>query len=168
MALQGLYRISLDTFAEIFTPTAKRKPKTIAWVQSLLEGLKGFQETVFDVFIADTKFFYRPNSQKLIFENHMNEVFGLTAGNKIYIENQPVTGEPDFLWNESEFLGAKYYYNQSEMSPRFLFNESEIQRSVGFIVYYPSSLDVGDQLAQLDYIVNSYRCAGTTYLLKPY
>jgi len=168
MALEGVFKFSLDRFARLFLPGNIRGPIILAFVRSILSPLFNFQVEVFDRDRERVKEFIRYDSRKILFENRLNRFLGITTGSKIYLETVTQLIEASFFYNIDETLSNTYLYNIDEgEEPFYMYNINEFVGDVDFIVYYPDYLDVYDY-DKLKAQVDLYKLTGTRYILQSF
>lgn len=169
MALTGIFTLDLDKYARLFLPPKIRGGVVLAYTMSILEGLKEFQNEVFDVKRNEALDFMKPDARVIVFENYLNRYFNITSGEKIYIENISRNVTTNSLYNESEFFGVTTLFNESEGTPSFFsFNESETDQGDSFIVHYPNYIETANELGQLVTQIETYRLFGTQYTTLGY
>ena len=114
-------------------------------------------------------------SQTIVFERFLNMLFD-NINRGIYIENILSNFETLYLYRKGEQPSVGddiYLYNRVESIPptgtqEYLFNKSEIELSVDFIVKIPSSVYPSLNLEQIKAIVDQYKSVGTTYRIEQY
>jgi hypothetical protein len=166
MANTGFYNIDLNKLSEFLLPPKFRGFRITAWMRTIMAGLVHFLTTIIDTARNNLLDSVKVNSQKIVFENWLNNYFG-TLAEKIYIDNLTdlITARP--MFNEAEGKPL-FMYNESEAKPVYMYNEAEIGTGVGFKVWYPAYIGTAGQLQQLIAEIERIKVEGTSYTTQAY
>ncbi|MDR1503613.1 MAG: hypothetical protein LBT43_14300 [Prevotella sp.] len=171
------YKLFTDRIVNQLTPHYLPGRKYILFLQSLVYPL----QTLNDRFIEFTKEKHieaRMTSQVIYFEWYLNHKFNQYLSDKkdkIYIKestavgvdiyHEGVTGKPYTLWKEGEIADTQ---NELEKPREFYFlSEEKAINKVSFMVCIPEiNIEEQEFVYMLSYVVNRYKLAGKTYLIK--
>jgi hypothetical protein len=152
--------------------------KYILFLQSLVYPLSTLNER-FVAFAKEKHIEARMTSQILYFEWFLNRSFkkyfldsaenihiseGEKVGVDIYRENA-ASGKPFTVWQENELV----FTGNPQEQPRelYLFREEKAINKVSFMVCVPAiTVPESEFVYMLSYVVNTYKLAGKTYLIK--
>ncbi len=172
------YILPTDRIVNQLTPHYLTGRKYILFLQSLLYPLFTLNEK-FVAFAWEKHIEARMTSQIMYFEWFLNHRFGKYLANKsesicisestsvgvdIYHENAQ-NGKPFTVWFENEQLAA---INPIEKPKEFYYlTEEKTINKVSFMVCVPK-INISEQefVYMLSYVVNTYKIAGKTYLIK--
>jgi hypothetical protein len=172
------YRLLTDRLINRLTPHYLPGRKYILFLQSLVYPLQTLNDR-FAAFAKEKQIEARMTSQIIYFEWYLNRKFrscfanpgesiyisgSETAGVDIYHENAQ-HGKPFTLWYENENVAT---VNPAE-NPKelYLFSEEKVFNKVSFTVCVPEiNRDEKEFVYMLSYVVNTYKLAGKTCLIK--
>lgn len=106
----------------------------------------------------------RFNGQKIILQEALNDIFGVTG---IYIEHNQDIGENLYFYEEAE-LSPVYFYEESENDPVYFFEPSEVTMDYDFTVFIPTGIHTAELERRVRAEVNLYKIAGTTFNIDTY
>lgn len=152
--------------------------KYVLFIQSLVYPLKTLNDR-FVAFAKEKQIEASMTSQVLYFEWYLNHKFSKhlknpsekifikesqTIGIDIYFENTE-NGKPFTIWYESEEIGT---IDPKEKPKAFYHaDEEKAVNKVSFYICVPEiSISEKDFVYMLSYVVNTYKLAGKTYLIK--
>jgi hypothetical protein len=172
------YRLPTDYIANCLTPHYLPGRKYVLFLQSLVYPLKTLNDR-FVLFAGEKQLEARMTSQIMYFEWYLNRKFkkyfvnreesiyiseSESKGVDIYHENA-TNGKPFTVWKENE---AVFTGNPQENPREFyrLVEEKALNR-VSFMVCVPEiSINETEFASMLSSVVNTYKLAGKTYLIK--
>lgn len=172
------YRLPTDYIANCLTPHYLQGRKYVLFLQSLVFPLKTLNDR-FVLFAGEKQLEARMTSQIMYFEWYLNRKFkkyfvnrdesiyiseSESIGVDIYHENA-VAGKPFTVWKENE---AVFAGNPQENPREFyrLLEEKALNR-VSFMVCVPEiNINENEFAGMLSSVVNTYKLAGKTYLIK--
>ena len=173
------YSLPTDRLVNQLVPHFLGGRKYILFIQSLLFPLKSLNER-FRRFAKEKHIEMRMTSQILYFEWYLNHKFGeyltdkqeriiiqesQSIGVDIYHENSRIS-KPFTIWYNLEEIAS---YTPEEERPRefYFFSEEKAINKVSFIVVVPQiTISQKEFVYMLSYVVNTYKTAGKTYLIK--
>jgi hypothetical protein len=172
------YRLPTEKLINRLTPHYLPGRKYILFLQSLVYPLQTLNDR-FVAFAKEKQIEARMSSQTVYFEWFLNRKFGkylavsgeaiyitesVPAGVDIYHENAQ-NGKPFTLWYENEAVAT---VNPAE-NPKelYLLSEEKAINRAGFMICVPEiSIDEKEFVYMLSYVVNTYKLAGKTCLIK--
>ncbi|MBF0648614.1 hypothetical protein IR083_07265 [Dysgonomonas sp. GY75] len=171
------YKLFTDRSVNQLTPHYLPGRKYILFLQSLVYPLQTLNERFIE-FTEEKHIEARMTSQVIYFEWYLNHKFNkylsdkkdkicikesTTVGVDIYHEG--VTGKPYTLWKEGEIIDTQ---NELEKPREFYFlSEEKAINKVSFMVCVPEiNIEEQEFVYILSYVVNRYKLAGKTYLIK--
>jgi hypothetical protein len=166
----SLFSINFKLVADRILPTHKRGFVNLSWLGALLTPLQTFRNTVFDTFRPDINTRTKYNSQTVVLEQILNDVYGVTVAPFIYIVNSEGTTVDALIFrNEAEGFPPIFFRNDSEIpdAPVYFRNESETLTDFDFIVHVPAALFATDE-NQIRATINSIKLIGVNYDVIPY
>lgn len=173
------YRLPTDRLVNMLVPHFLSGRKYVLFLQSLIHPLYTLNER-FAVFAREKQIEARMSSQVLYFEWFLNDKFRHCFSDKqesIVIEESTAIGvdiyhegaaysKPYTLWYENEVLAVV----DEKENPREFYRSSEEKciNKVSFVVSVPqiSGIEEKEFVYLLSYLVNTYKIAGKTYLIK--
>lgn len=172
------YELPTDRLVNRLVPHYLAGRKYILFLQSLVWPLSTLNGR-FQSFAGEKHIEARMTSQVIYLEWYLNHKFGkyLEDGrDRIFIKDSESIGvdlyhegaadsHPFTLWYDGEEITAV----KEEEKPRlfYLYEEEKIINRVSFMVCVPPVLwDVQEFVYMLSYVVNTYRIAGKTYLIR--
>lgn len=176
--MDNRYRLPTDKLVNRLTPHYLSGRRYLLLIQSLVWPLKTLNDR-FCLWAREHQIEARMTSQMLWFEWWLNDRFrryfqderdtitiadSTPLGADLYHESSK-TGRPFTVWYEGEQVSAG---NEME-KPRalYLLSEEKMVRKVSFMVCVPPiTIPTQEFVYMLSYVVNRYRTAGKTYLIK--
>ena len=172
------YELPTDKLINQLTPYYLSGRKYILFLQSLVYPLKKMNE-YFMEFARNKHIEARMTSQAMYFEWFLNYKFqkyfsnpleviyikeSETVGVDIYHEDA-LNGRPFIVWYGNEPIITS---NEEEEPKEFHYlSEEKAINKVSFMVCVPSiTIDTQEFVYMLSYIINTYKVAGKTYLIK--
>lgn len=172
------YELPTDKLINQLTPYYLSGRKYILFLQSLVYPLKEMNERFME-FARDKHIEARMTSQTMYFEWFLNYKFqkyfsnpleGIyikeseTVGIDIYHEDA-LNGRPFTVWYDNELIITS---NEEEEPKEFHYlSEEKAINKVSFMVCIPSiTIDMQEFVYMLSYVINTYKVAGKTYLIK--
>jgi len=108
------------------------------------------------------------NGQKIVLQEALNDIFGVTSAPYIYIEVTRDIGENLFFFETSESQPV-YFSETSEDDPVYFYEDSELpEGNYDFIVYIPSGIHTAELERRVRAEVNIYKVAGTRFTIDTY
>jgi hypothetical protein len=107
------------------------------------------------------------NGQKIVLQEALNDIFGVTVAPFILIELNESIGFNSYFYNEAE-LSPVYFKNESENDPHYNFNAAEITSDYDFIVKIPSGIHTAELERRVRAEVNLYKLVGKTFDITTY
>lgn len=172
------YKLSTDRLVNRLLPHYLAGRRFILLVQSLLYPLQSLNDR-FVAFAREKHIEARMTSQVMYFEWYLNHLFGryfhdpqqritlsgsTTLGVDLYHEGAD-GARPYTVWYEGERITAE----DASEQPRamYLHAEEKLENKVSFMVSVPP-VTISDQemVSMLTYVVERYRTAGKTYLIR--
>ena len=153
-------------------PIIRRRVKIFSWYSVPFLELQNMY-AAFLAFRCEMLFQSAANGQTIILERFLNMMFD-NIDRGIVIENTLSNFDTLFLYRKGETPSAgdeSYIYREGETpigNQEYLFNKSEVELSVDFIVKVPSSIYNIINLGQLAAIVDKYKFVGTKYKIEQY
>ncbi|RHH14332.1 hypothetical protein DW228_05915 [Bacteroides fragilis] len=173
------YSLPTDRLVNQLVPHFLGGRKYILFIQSLVYPLQRLNE-YFKNFAGEKHIEARMTSQVLYFEWFLNYKFGkylvdkqekiiiqesISIGVDIYHEDSHF-GRPFTIWYNLEEIAS---YTPDEEHPKefYYLSEEKAINKVSFMVVVPQiSIDRKEFVYMLSYVINTYRTAGKTYLIK--
>ncbi|NDW10981.1 hypothetical protein [Dysgonomonas sp. 520] len=172
------YKLPTDRLINQLAPHYLPGRKYILFLQSLVYPLYTLNER-FIIFAKEKQIEARMTSQVVYFEWYLNRKFkkylanpdesiyikdSTSIGVDIYHENAQ-NGKPFTVWYENETVAT---VNPLEKPREFYFQtEEKVINKVSFMVCVPEiNIPENEFVYMLTYIVNTYKIAGKTYLIK--
>lgn len=172
------YDLPTDKLINRLVPHYLSGRRYILFLQSLVWPLKTLNE-LFKAFAREKHIEARMTSQVICFEWFLNYKLGKylddirdrifikdseSVGIDLYHENA-VNSRPFTLWYNNEEITATK--DEEKPRPFYLYSEEKLINKVSFMVCVPPvHIDTQEFVYMLSYIVNTYRIAGKTYLIK--
>lgn len=139
MALPTRYRFDLPLLLKALLPALLRRPKMLAWVQTLNSPLVATYE-LFTQHVAKSRTELRYNGQTMLLEKALNDRFD-PVFRRIRIINSDTELSPVYLNYVSEQQPMPITYRTEEDMPLLKLNKwIEYVSQVGFVVQVPRSL----------------------------
>jgi hypothetical protein len=159
-------KLNFIKLIQLLLPPPKRKPKIVAYLNTLIIPIQTFNNWISDVYYKDVTRRTRWNAQTLLFSKALNDLHnGGSLIKQIYIDGSVSEMEQIYFYNEDENQPV-YFFNEAEAKPVYLFNELEYESDFDFVVMYPSELSVIEK--QIEASVKKYKLAGATYKMQAY
>jgi hypothetical protein len=172
------YRLPTERLINCLTPHYLSGRKYILFLQSLVYPLQTLNERFVD-FAGEKQIEARMTSQVMYFEWYLNRKFKKYLANPeeaVYISESTGIGvdiyhenaqnsKPFTLWFENERIAAV----RPEENPRefYLLSEEKAINRVSFRICVPEiNISEKEFVHMLSHVVNTYRIAGKTYLIK--
>lgn len=172
------YEINTDKLINRLVPHYLSGRRYILFLQSLVWPLQTLNEQ-FKVFTREKHIEVRMTSQIIYFEWYLNHKFGKyleDSRDRIFIKDSESIGidlyheeagnsRPFTIW----YNGEKITASKEEEKPRpfYLRAEEKLINQVSFMVCVPPIIiNTQEFVYMLSYVVNVYRIAGKTYLIK--
>ena len=139
-----LLNINFSKLLSDALPTMLRKPKILAWMESLLKPVKVlYQDYSGHVTQSRTRLAY--NSQTIVFESSLNDLFDAFA-RRIWIENNPEALEEIYLYNNDEAEPDVLLYDSVEGESDLPLHASmEYAVPLGFVVHASAAISAQDK-----------------------
>ncbi|MBF0575541.1 hypothetical protein [Dysgonomonas sp. GY617] len=172
------YKLFTDKLINRLVPHYLAGRKYILFLQSLVFPLQTLNER-FAQFASDKLIEANMTSQRLYFEWYLNRKFSkyfadpldviyITETQRLGVDiyhEKSLYGKPYTLWAENE----KVQTNNKAEEPREFYHlaEEKTINKVSFVVCVPKiTLSQREFVYMLSYVVNTYKIAGKTYLVK--
>lgn len=172
------YKLPTDRLINQLIPHFLSGRKYILFIQSLVFPLKVLNDR-FVLFTGEKMIEANMTSQTIYFEwflNHRFNKYLKDPAEKIFIEDSPTigvdiyfenasAGKPFTLWYESERVET----NNPQETPKafYYLSEEKIINKVSFKVCVPEiTIPEQEFVYLLSYVINTYKLAGKTYLIK--
>lgn len=173
------YKLPTDRLVNQLVPHFLTGRRYILFIQSLVFPLKTLNERFIE-YAREKHIEARMTSQIMYFEWYLNHKFGKyiaakgeritiqeshSIGVDIYHENT-LTGRPFTVWYNMEEIAS---YTPEKERPRefyYLTEEKAINKVSFMIVVPPIHIEQQEFVYMLSYVVNTYKTAGKTYLIK--
>lgn len=159
MIWDRVYTLDFKRFSIHMLPMDLRKPKMVAWVNSLLKPVANLHTK----FINDrrkTVYKIDHTSQVFSLEKVLNDAFDQQE-RRIYIVDG-VYRSALYFYNPEENAPI-HFYNPEENKNQYFYNPEELQNlDVDFVVVLPKSFDTGKEL-RIRALVDFYRLPDKTY-----
>lgn len=172
------YDLPTDKLINRLVPHYLSGRRYILFLQSLAWPLKTLNEQ-FKAYAKEKQIEARMTSQVICFEWYLNYKLGKyleDSRDRIFIKDSEsvgidlyhegaVSSRPFTLWyNNEEITAVK---DEEKPRPFYLYAEEKLINKVSFMVYVPPvRIHTQEFVYMLSYIVNTYRIAGKTYLIK--
>ena len=172
------YRLPTDRLINQLTPHYLPGRKYILFLQSLVYPLFTLNER-FVAFAKEKQIDARMTGQVMYFEWYLNRKFKkyfVNPATAIYISESKSTGvdiyhesaaggKPFTVWQENELVfTGNLLENPKEL---YLLWEEKAINKVSFVVCVPAiTISESEFVYMLSYVVNTYKIAGKTYLIK--
>jgi hypothetical protein len=163
----SLFDVNWRTRVTNLLPSFKRSVSLVDFITALLEGLvlKSTEWTAFD---ADVSKRARFNSQIIVLQAALNNIFGVTSSPFILVETSQLIGQSLFIYNSSEGFQPTYIYNSGENSLIYIYNSSEISIGASFVVKIPSGIYTTELDRRIKSEVTTYKLSGMTFSTETY
>lgn len=180
-----MYSINFRALFKAITPAFLRKDALLSYLYTIAVSLQTINDTIVVPWRTRVKKLVTFDGVTINLEKLLNDEYMLPYDPNqrdndialsaiIYIENI-ANNNYFYLFNKSEGRDPVYLYNKSEgMPPVYLFNNSESNSYPQFTVWVPNLLGgtyetalTNDNL-KLRKLVDTFRLAGKTYLIKRY
>lgn len=171
------YKLSTDYLTNCLVPHYLSGRRFILWVQSLVWPLQTLNDR-FCAFAREKRIEAAMTSQVLYFEWFLNRRFGCwlqdpsqritisegaSVGVDLYFEGAQYA-RPFTVWFEGEELSGTDTEQPRHM---YLNAEEKVQKQVSFTVCVPAvTLPLEEFAHMLSHVVDTYRLAGRTYLIR--
>lgn len=172
------YKLTIDKAVNRLVPHYLSGRRFILFVQSCLYPLQSLNEW-FRAFARERHIEARMTSQVIYFEWFLNYKFGeylKDSKDRIFIKESESVGV-DLYHEDAEyqrpctvwFNGERITATSEEEQPRpfYRYAEEKLINKVSFMVCVPPiKIPAQDLVYMLSYVVNTYKIAGKTYLIK--
>lgn len=159
MIWDRVYTLSFQKFGVHILPMDLRKPKMVAWVNSMLKPVKNLH-TKFINYRRKTVYKIDHTSQVFSLEKMLNDEFDQQE-RRIYIVDG-VYRSALYFYNPEENAPI-HFYNPEEDQNQYFYNPEELQNlDVDFVVVLPQSFNRAEEL-RLRSHVDFYRLPDKTY-----
>jgi hypothetical protein len=172
------YQLPTDRLINCLAPHYLAGRKYILFLQSLVYPLKTLNDR-FVLFAKEKQVEARMTSQVMYFEWYLNRKFkkylvhpeediyiseSTGIGVDIYHENAQ-NAKPFTIWHENEVVAT--IHPEEEPRELYLLTEEKAINKVSFMVCVPEiAISEREFVYMLSYVVNTYKMAGKTYLIK--
>lgn len=172
------YNLPTDKIINRLVPHYLSGRNYILFLQSLVAPLKTLNES-FEKFANEKLIEARMTSQVIYFEWYLNHKFSqyfVDSKERIFIKESTSLGveiyhekaldsRPFTLWYEGEIIAVT---DEQEQPREFhLLSEEKSINKVSFMVHIPEiNITTKEFVYMLSFVVNSYKLAGKTYLIK--
>lgn len=172
------YRLSIDKAVNRLVPHYLSGRGFILFIQSCLYPLQSLNDK-FRLFAREKHIEARMTSQVIYFEWYLNYRFGQylrDSRDRIFIKDSQSLGvdlyhegaenaRPCTVWYNGEEITATRQEEQPR--PFYHLSEEKMVNKVSFMVCVPPvRIDVREFVYMLSYVVNTYKIAGKTYLIR--
>lgn len=159
MIWDRVYTLSFNKFGVHMLPMDLRKPKMVAWVNSMLKPVANLH-TNFINYRRKTVYKIDHTSQVFSLEKVLNDAFDQSE-RRIYIVDG-VYRSALYFYNPEENAPI-HFYNAEEDQNQYFYNPEELQNlDVDFVVVLPQSFDRDKEL-RIRALVDFYRLPDKTY-----
>ena len=114
----------------------------------------------------------RRSAQKLSFESVLNEELNPLGGPQIAIENNSESFEPLYFHTQNENYYLKNFFGSNiggaDNEPVYFDAKSILETIEGFTVWVPGHVYDVTPIEKINFEINRFRIAGTTYKIKRY
>jgi hypothetical protein len=139
-----LLNIDLSKLLVDALPAMLRKPRMLAWLESLIKPIKELYQ-IFSDFVVLSRAQVGYNSQTIVFEGALNDLFD-PALRRIYIENNPAAPDLAYEYARAEGEPDVLEYSRADGEPDEIeYSSFEYLVPVGFRVVVPSTLAGSDK-----------------------
>lgn len=104
----------------------------------------------------------RFNSQKIILQAALNDIFGVTVSPLIIVEANSSLGNNTYFYNQAE-LSPVYFSNAAEEDPKYLFNTAEVTFERDFRVKIPVGIYTAELERRVRAEVSLFKLSGKTF-----
>jgi hypothetical protein len=163
----SLFNLNWRTRVTNLLPSFKRSTSLTDFITALLEGLnlKAQEWFAFDLDVRKRSKF---NSQVIVLQAALNNVFGISLAPFILVETVASFGQSVFIYNSAEGFLPTYIYDQSESNTVYFYNSSEITTGWAFIVKIPIGIYTSELDRQVSAEVRTYKLAGISFSIETY
>lgn len=173
------YKLPTDRLVNQLVPHFLSGRNYILFIQSLVYPLKTLN-TTFMAYATEKHIEARMTSQIIYFEWYLNYKFKkylTTADERIFIqESSPIgidiyhedslNGRPFTIWYDMEEI-ASFTPNEEKPKEFYFLSEEKAINKVSFMIVVPRiNIEQKEFIYMLSYVVNTYKTAGKTYLIK--
>lgn len=154
--------VNFFNLIQLLIPEKIRKPKHLAWLDSLLRPLQTLNAE-FVAWAGVQRDVLAYNGQVLYLERILNNEFD-PDDRSIYIDDPDVYIEDNFVHNKVEPIPTLFIYNKAEVQPILpIYNLSEVAENVDFVVFIPTGINTDADKTAMSAIINRYRAAGKRF-----
>jgi len=165
----SVYNINFKDFVITYLPPDKREVTTVAFLTACLAPLNTLHVATFNVYKPDVINRAKQNGQRILMEEVLNSVFGVTVAPLIYIDNSGDNITPDIFFNITEGLPPFTFFNLSEsQAPAYFNNTAEVTNNRNFVVYVPAAVYAAKGEPAIKQQVDRLRPASTFYTIVQY
>ena len=155
-----IFDIDFDKLIKRFVPSFLYTEPTVSWLVTLSTPIRTVYSTL-TAFIRATRLTLSYNSQTLIFETYLNDVFDPTLA-RIYIDNTFSFVKQFFIFFKAENQSDDWIWFASEGQPvTYLKFKSEFANENDFVVYVPTGLIFDEN--KMNQIIKNTKLAGKRY-----
>lgn len=175
----GLLDFSIQTAGVELLPPGYKKPKHVAWIESLLKPLQDYLDNTYKPKAQDLNNKIKYNGQTIVLEGVLNHELGRIAGPFIYIENNRGSKPVLYFHNEAEGF-TPHYFDLAPEAPVYIWTQAEVAPVFNFTVWVPvaayqdyntansTALTQAEYLALVDSLVKKYKISGVNYNIQTY
>jgi hypothetical protein len=163
----GKFSITWRKQVENLLPVFKRSTSIIDYLTAMIDSVdvKSAEMSTFETDIRKRAKF---NSQIIVLQAALNNIFGVTVAPWILIETKTGVANLVYIYNEAEGRPPTYIYNEAEGNTVYIYNDAEITTSVNFIVKIPIGIHTAELERRVKNEVNTYKLAGRTFTITTY
>jgi hypothetical protein len=129
-----IYDIDFNKTSEDFIAPGKRFPVIQAILSMLNKPLQDFHYSTMILYRNDVLKRTRYNSQKIVMEEILNSVFGITSGPRIYLDSTDNNKDPLFFYKYTENLNKQYF---SKARPKYFSKYKEYRPDFDLVINVP-------------------------------
>lgn len=130
-----IYDVNFLKAATEYLAPDKRKPNILSIIDSMLAPLQELHYSTMTIFRNDALRRARYKSQKIVMEEVLNNVFGITSGPRIYINNNN-SKDGLYFYKQTEGLNKHYFSNAR---PVYFSNPTEYNPETDVTIFVPTS-----------------------------
>lgn len=153
----------------ILAPVMRRGTSFVLFVQSLIKPLETVN-AAWVTFEADVRKRSKFNGQKIVLQEALNDIFGVTVAPFIQVETNQVVGAANYFYKEAESdPDPNYFYKEAEPGGiNYFYKESEGGGQTNFTVKIPVGIHTAELEARVSAETNKYKLAGMTFDIVTY
>ena len=160
----SLFNANWRTQVTNLLPSFLRTTSVVDFIYCLVEPVRNKSAFFFASIDNESRKRARFNSQVIVLQSALNNIFSVTSSPFIRVETIRGAGG-GFVYNQAE-NETKYVYNSGESNTGYVYNQGELLGTVNFRVSIPSTIYTPELERRVKNEVNIYKLAGMQGMLS--